>query len=30
MQGGGYDTDGDVWDDLTEVCTDCGAYLDER
>ncbi len=27
---GGYHlTGGDVWDDITEICDDCGANLDE-
>lgn len=26
--GGRYFSSGDVWDDITEVCLDCGADLD--
>ena len=26
--GGFHFTNGDIWDDLTEVCDDCGADLD--
>ena len=30
MQGGMHFNAGDVWDDMTEVCSDCDANLDER
>lgn len=29
-QGGYHFTQGEVWDDLTEVCDDCGANLDKQ
>ena len=29
-QGGFHFSAGDVWDDLAEVCTDCGANLDQE
>ena len=30
FQGGFHFTAGDVWDDITEVCDDCGANLDKQ
>ena len=30
LQGGFHFTAGDVWDDITEVCDDCGANLDKQ
>ncbi len=29
FRGGFHFSSGEVWDDLTEVCDDCGANLDE-
>ena len=30
FQGGMHFSAGDVWDDITEVCNDCGANLDRK
>ncbi len=30
LEGGFHFSAGDVWDDLTEVCDDCGADLDQK
>ena len=30
FQGGFHFTAGEVWDDITEVCDDCGANLDKQ